>query len=270
VTTPFQNFNLDLTNIARVLSLIANGTNTLPEIAKTLGMGERKVRDSFEWCHHLGHIEVLYRSLPQSLTTLGRHLVRDQTWTTRLPLLDILYASLTREHKIINQIVNRLAYAASLRFSSQFSLHEYRTLLASLTPDVVDAKPQVILDRSSKYLNALVEPTGLGKLGMFFPTNDRSWVSVRSRIPAWQSAAYILYRTWPENVARVRISEVISRQDSLGRIFFLTETQVMVLLSKLEQEHVIALEMIADLHQIGRNPAMKAEGFLEMLLCGPG
>jgi len=63
---------------------------------------------------------------------------------------------------------------------------------------------------------------------------------------------------------------VVSGPNSLGRIFFLTEPQVMVLLSKLEQERALALEIVADLNQIGLNPAMKAEGFLEMLIHDQG
>jgi hypothetical protein len=64
----------------------------------------------------------------------------------------------------------------------------------------------------------------------------------------------------------MRIGEVVTGQNRLGRIFFLSEPQVMALLSRLEQERAIALEVIADLRQIGPNPSMKAEDFLEMLI----
>lgn len=265
MTTPFQNFNLDLGNVSRLLSLISTGTDLLPEIATALGVGGRKVRDSFEWCQHLGLIVEKSRNSPQSLTALGQCLAGCETWTNRLPILDVLYASLTQRHKIVNRLVNELGYMASLRFSSQFQMQEYKDFLTSLTSEI-GARAEVILDRRSKFLNALTEPQGLGKLGMFSHAEDRSFVKVRPRIPAWQSAAYILYDSWPENVSRVRISEVISGQNSLGRIFFMTEPQVMVLLSKLEQERIIALEMIADLHQVGRNPAVKVQDFLEMLI----
>ncbi len=266
MTTPFQNFNLDLTNIANVISLIETDTNVLPEIAASLGMGARKVRDLFEWCHHFGLLVERSRNSPQCLTNLGQCLAVQEGWTNQLPILNILYASLVERHKIINRIVNELAYTASLRFSSQFSMLEYRGFLVSLVPDVVNAKTKVILDRGSTFLNALARSSGLGKLDMFSLAEDRSYVKVQSRIPPWQSAAYILYNSWPENVSRVRINEVVSGRNSLGRIFFLTEPQVMVLLSKLEQERAIALEMVADLRQIGPNPSMKAEDFLEMLI----
>jgi hypothetical protein len=270
VTTPFQNFRLDLGSIANVISLIAIGTNLLPELAATLGMGERKVRDLFEWCHHLGLLVEKSRNAPQCLTNLGYSLSTRQGWLNQLSILDILYASLVARHKIVNRIVNELGYNTSLRFSPQFSMQEYRGFLVSLTHQVVDAKAKVVLDRGSTFLNALAQPSGFGKLMMFSLAEDRLYVRVQPRFPAWQSAAYILYDSWPENVSRVKISEVVSGPNSLGRIFFLTEPQVMVLLSKLEQERALALEIVADLNQIGLNPAMKAEGFLEMLIHDQG
>ena len=264
MTTAFQNFNLDLANISSAISLIAIGTNA--EIAVALGMGTRKVRDSFEWCYHLGLLFEKSRSSPQCLTDLGQWLAAHESWTNELPILDILYASLVTRHKIISELVNELAHTASLRFPSQFSMQEYKSFLVSLVPDVVNAKAKVILDRRSKFLNALTRPSGLGKLGMFSVAEDRSSVKVRPRLPSWQSAAYILYNSWPENTSRMGISEVVNGRNSLGRIFFLTEPQVMILLSKLEQERAIALEIVADLRQIGPNPSMKAEDFLEMLI----
>jgi len=265
MTTPFQNFNLDLANIAGILSLISTGTDTLPEIAGDLGMGARKVRDIFEWCYHLGLLVEKSRNSPQCLTNIGQRLAAQESWTNQLPVLDILYASLARKHRIIGRVVNEFAYAASFRILPRFSMQEYDDFLISLVPDV-NAKTDVILDRGSKFLNALARPSGLGKLDMFSLAKDRSYVEVRPRTLSWQSAAYILYDSWPENTSRMRTSEVINGQNHLGRIFFLTEPQVMALLVKLEQERVIALEVVADLNQIGLNPSMKAEDFLEMLI----
>jgi len=265
MTTPLQNFNLDLGNVANTVSLIASDTNLLSGIADNLGMGSRKVRDIFEWCNHLGLLVEKSRNSPQYLTTLGQCLASYEGWTNRLPILDILYYSLVTRHKIIGRIASDFAYTASLRVTPQFSIDEYRNFLISLSSDM-DAKPQVILDRGSKFLNALAHPSGFGKMGMFSLTTDRSHVSIRPRVPSWKSAAYILYASWPENVSRMRIKEIVSGQNSIGRIFFLTESQVMVLLSKMEQERAIALEIVADLNQIGLNPAMKAEDFLEMLI----
>jgi hypothetical protein len=272
MTTSFQNFNLDLDNIASVLSLIQGGTDLPSDIARSLGMGHRKVRDMVEWCNHLGLLVERPRSSPQCLTDLGQRLAACDGWANRLPVLDILYASLATKHKIVGGIVNELAYSASLRPSAQFSAQEYRDFLISLAQDA-NAKVSVLLDRASKFLNAVAQHEGsnqgnlgLGRLKMLSLAKDRSYVKVQPRMPAWQSTAYVLYDSWPQNASRMRISEVVSGRNRFGRIFFLTEPQVMVLLSKLERERAIALEMVADLRQIGPNPSMKAEDFLEMLI----
>jgi hypothetical protein len=227
-------------------------------------MGDRKIRDIFEWCNHLGLLERNPRSSPQVLTTLGSRLVGSTGWTNRLPLLDILFTNLVTNHKIINKIVNDLAHDAVL-YALGFSKQEYRYFLTSLAP-TIDAKVEVVLDRSSMFLNALTQPSSFGKLEIFSLTEDHLLIKLKGRIPDWRSAAYIFYKSWPENTSRVKISEIINGQNSLGRIFFMTESQVMLLLSKLEQERAIALEIIADLNQVGLNPAMKVEDFLEMLI----
>jgi hypothetical protein len=91
VTTAFQNFNLDLETVGRVIKIISNDTNILSDIAGELGMGDRKIRDIFEWCNHMGLLERNPRSSPQVLTTLGSRLVNSTDWTSQLPLLDILW-----------------------------------------------------------------------------------------------------------------------------------------------------------------------------------
>jgi hypothetical protein len=248
-----------------MISLIAGGNDLLPEIAVTLAMGERKVRDLFEWSHHLGLLVERSRNSPQRLTPLGQFLGSRESWANSSSVMEILYASLSAQHKIIGAIVNELGYSASLKFSPSFSMDEYRDFLISLTPAVVDAKPKVVLDRGSKFLNALSSSSGLGKLQIFWVNTERSQVRIQPRQPSWQAAAYILYSSWPPDTSRIRINEIVRHQNGLGRIFFLTQSQVLALLSRLERERAIALEMIADLNQIGLNPSMEAQDFLEML-----
>ncbi|MEA3376690.1 MAG: DUF4007 family protein, partial [Chloroflexota bacterium] len=128
-----------------------------------------------------------------------------------------------------------------------------------------DVDPQFLSKRAYIYSDLLSNSSHFGKLGIFVETGDQT-VRVNSYRPDWRSAAYILYDFWPENTSRMRTEEVVSGQNKLGRIFFLTEPQVMALLSRLEQERAIALEVVADLRQIGLNPSMRAEDFLEMLI----
>lgn len=264
MTTSFQNFNLDLDIIERVLKIFSNGISSPIDIASELGMGPRKVRDIFEWSNHLELLCKNPSNSKQSLTTLGQKIIGFNGWTNQQIILDILYTNLVRNHGVINQIVNDLAYNSTLGALSKITINDYRAFLSSLAP-TFDAKVDVMLDRSSKFLNALVQPSGFGNLEIFSLAKDKLSFLVRPKVPAWQSAAYILYSTWPTNVSRLRIDELLRERNSLGRIFFLSEMQILSLFSRLEQERIIALEIIADLNQVGLNPSLRANDLWEMI-----
>ena len=262
--TPFQSFRLDLDNIANCITLILTGINTRHAIAQELGMGEKKVEGIFEWAEFLGLLEDRPRTKAQILKPLGRNLLGFPRFPSNIQALEILYAMLVINHPLINQIVNHFAYNKSRQFDPTFDKDTFRRVLLNIGQDF-DVDPGFLSKRAYIYLDLLTNSSHFGKLGIFVETSNETF-RVNSYRPDWRSAAYLLYDSWPENTSRIRIDEVISGQNSLGRIFFLTEPQVMVLLSKMEQERAIALEIVADLNQIGPNPSMKAEDFLEMLI----
>lgn len=262
--TPFQSFRLDLDSVANCIALICAGINTRRAIAQELGMGEKKVEGIFEWAEFLGLLEDQPRTRVQILKPLGQKLLGVPGFPGNTQALEILYAMLVTNHPLINRIVNHFCYDVSRQFNLTFDRDTFRRALLNIGQDF-DVAPAFLSKRAYIYLDVLTNSSNLGKLGILVETNSRT-LRVNSYRPDWRTAAYILYDSWPENTSRMGISEVVSGQNSLGRIFFLTEPQVMVLLSKLEQERVIALEIVADLRQIGPNPSMKAEDFLEMLI----
>jgi len=262
--TPFQSFRLDLDNIANCITLIRAGINTRHAIAQELGMGEKKVEGIFEWAEFLGLLEDRPRTKAQILKSLGRNLLEFPRFPGDTQALEILYAMIVINHPLINRIVNHFAYNKSRQFDPTFDKDAFKRVLLNIGQDF-DVDPGFLSKRTYIYLDLLTNPSNFGKLGIFVETSNETF-RVNSYRPDWRTAAYILYDSWPENTSRIRIDEVISGQNSLGRIFFLTEPQVMVLLAKLEQERAIALEVVADLRQIGPNPSMKAEDFLEMLI----
>lgn len=262
--TPFQSFRLDLDNIANCITLIRAGINTRHAIAQELGMGEKKVEGIFEWAEFLGILEDRPRTRAQVLKPLGQKLPEFEGFSGNIQALEILYALLVINHPLINRIVNNFAYDVSRRFDPFFDKDTFKRALLNIGQDF-DVNPGFLSKRASIYRDALTNSSYFGKLGIFVEVGSGTF-RVNSYRPDWRTAAYILYDSWPENTSRVRIKEVVSGQNSLGRIFFLTEPQVMALLSKLEQERALALEVIADLRQIGPNPSMTAEDFLEMLI----
>ena len=266
--TPFQSFRLNMDDVASCAELISAGIDTRRAIAEALGMGEKKVEGIFEWAEFLGFLENRPRTKAQVLKPLGRKLLEFPGFPDNTQAMEILYAMIVINHPLINRVVNHFAYDVARRFDPAFDKGTLKRALLSIGQDF-NVAPAFLSKRAYIYLDLFTNSSGFGKLRIFVEADIGSF-QVNSYRPDWRTAAYILYDSWPENVSRIRISEVVSGQNSLGRIFFLTEPQVMVLLSKLEQERAIALEIVADLNQIGLNPAMKAEDFLEMLIHDQG
>lgn len=263
--TPFQSFHLDFSNVVDCISLVSRGVNTRYAIADALGMGEKKVEGIFEWAEFLGLLESRKRTEEQELTSLGSAILRIPRFPENTKALEILYAVIAFNHPLVCRLINSFVYDVSRKFDPIFDTEEFKAALLHVGRGF-DVNPFFLAKRSYIYLGLLSGASSFGRLGIVVKQNDGKSFRVNSRRPDWVSAAYILYDSWPENVARMRISEVVSGQGSLGRVFFLTESEVMVLLSKLEQERAIALEVVADLSQIGLNPARTSDDFLEMLI----
>ncbi len=253
---------LDIPTILRI-SRYLDEPKSKKQIAEAEGMGQPKVRGLLEWGRHLGVIE-LQENDTYLVTPLGKSISK-----VRIRYLyEILYWELVKGHRVVKIVVNDFLYSKSRLFSPEFSSAELKRFLQEREADLGHPTER---DLKSIYLESLnvlsKQREGFGTLEMIVPLNDQTKnFRVNSYRPDWRTAAYILYDSWPENTSRMRIDEVVNGRNSLGRIFFLTEPQVMALLSKLEQERAIALEIVADLKQIGPNPSMKAEDFLEMLI----
>ena len=257
-------FRLDLTLVYKLLDCIPSEGALASQIREQFPeLGGDKVRGVREWADDLG---LTYRSEQKIfLSSLGKaaSLAKSSPLETRIQ--EIMYYKLATSDdlEVFSALVNAFLFDVSRTFDQSFDLEEARRRILALVE--TDADPKYVRGEVSTTIGALTSEQGVSKLGIVVPIS-RDRYRVNSYRPDWRTTAYILYDSWPENTSRMKIDEVISGQNSLGRIFFLTEPQVMALLSKLEQERAIALEVIADLRQIGPNPSMKAEDFLEMLI----
>ena len=92
---------------------------------------------------------------------------------------------------------------------------------------------------------------------------DKNKFSINYYKPELLIAAYIIYDNWPINETTVSLDRVIRDQYSLGRIFLLTEEDVIPILSKLHQDEYIKIENKAGLRQIAKNSNISAESILE-------
>jgi len=261
-------FRLDLTLVYKFLGFVPDEGVSAAQIREQFPeLGSEKVRGVREWADDLGLTYHVGRTV--FLSPLGKAASSTKNSPLESKVHEIMYYKLatSRDLQVFQVLVNDYLFDIARTFDQSFDLKEAGRRVVSLVETKAD--PKHIRGEVSTAINALTSEKGVDRLGVLvLIAQDR--YKVNSYRPDWRTAAYILYDSWPENVSRVKISEVVNRPNSLGRIFFLTEPQVMVLLSKLEQERAIALEIVADLNQIGLNPAMKAEDFLEMLLYGQG
>jgi len=261
-------FRLNLNLIYKLLDCIpAEGATPAAIRSQFPELGGEKVRGVREWADDLG---LTYSDGPRHLlilTSLGRavRLARGSMIETKIQ--EILYYKLATspDLDVFRTIVNVILLDVSRRVDPTIDLGEIKRRV--LAADIVTkATSKYIQGEVSTVFNALTSVDGLGATRIVMPVGQDHY-KVNSYRPDWRSAAFILYDSWPATKpSRMRIEEVSTGYNRLGRIFFLSQLQVMVLLSKLEQERAIALEIVADLNQIGLNPAMKAEDFLEMLI----
>jgi len=257
-------FRLDLTLVYELLECIPGKGASASQIREQFPeLGGDKVRGMREWADDLG---LTYRNERKVfLSPLGKAASSARGLSLETKIQEIMYYKLATSDdlEVFSTLINDFLFDVSRTFSQSFDLEGAKRRILALVE--TNAAPKYVKGEASTAIRALTSEQGVSKLGIVVPISKDHY-RVNSYRPDWRTAAYILYDSWPENTSRVRIKEVVSGQNSLGRIFFLTEPQVMALLSKLEQERAIALEVVADLRQIGPNPAMKTEDFLEMLI----
>ncbi len=259
--SPIQPFRFDIDSVLSVAQLIDSGTSSLDSLAQALATGQRKVRSIREWGCMSG-------ILADSSTVTGLyHRVRDLVSAgRRVEPCELAYYLLCQNNAIIQNIANDSARLG--RFNAD-----------SVVRSVVDSgvlgtnSERNILHGVRVSLDSLAGGTGvdsssgLGLLDILHDIeNAPGWYTVHPHAPHVLVAGYILYSAWPPDTAKVAISEVAAGRNSLGRVFFLEEAQVIGLLRALEARGLVKVEMAAGINQIGINPKVTANDILDMLI----
>jgi hypothetical protein len=259
-------FRLNLDLIYKLLDCIpAEGATPAAIRSQFPELGGEKIRGVREWADDLG---LTYPDgLRDFLTPLGKAIRLTKGSMVENKMREILYYKLStsKDLDVFRTIVNVILFDVSRRVDPTVDIDEIkrRVLAAGIASE---ASSKYVQGEVSTVLNALTSMDGLGATRIVLSVGQNRY-KVNPYRPDWRATAYILYDSWPAtNPSRMRVEEVATGYSRLGRIFFLSQSEVIILLSKLEQERAIALEVVADLNQIGLNPAMKAEDFLEMLI----
>jgi len=253
--SPLQSFKLDVSQIFRVADLIHSGTVSLQDIGQALAIGQRKVRSLREWGCMANILEG-----SRSTTELYPYIRRLKETGKWLQVLQLVYYWLCRNNSIMGYVVH--GYGGR----GKFTVEELNKGL--IESDVLsDMSEKNIKKGVNVTLNSLTDSQGLGNLGFIQKaTRGTNWYSVHPQRPDPFVAAYIIYTNWPPNTAKVAIKEIVSGRNGLGRIFFLDEIQVMTILRKLEARGFVKIETVAGLNQIGINPKLTPDDFLDMLI----
>lgn len=256
-----QGFRLDLKKVSAVVELISAGITSRAEIAARLRMGQRKVKSLVEWGCMIDFLDD--DSKPSTIYAKAREL---DAMNKDLELLELIYFSVCRNNEAIGIIVNDIAHDLWRRKREPvFGVKEVADTLVEKSLPHSKGK---IESETGNWLNSLAMPEGIGNLGTFVRTREKGRVTygLQSHEPAPLIAAYIVYANWPSNTAKVAISEIVSGRNSVGRIFFLNEFQVMSVLRELEDRRLVKIETAAGLDQIGVNPEVTSEGILQMIV----
>jgi hypothetical protein len=253
--SPLQSFELDVNKMFTVVDLIHSGVVSLQDIGQALGMGQRKVRSLREWGCMANILEG-----SRSTTAAYPHLRKLKETGKWLQVLQLAYYWLCRNNSFMGYIVHRYGE------QGEFTVEQLKRDL--IESDVSSGKSEKSVRRGINVtLNSLTNTKGLGDLELFRKvTRGRTWYSACSRCPDLLIVAYIIYTNWPSHTAKVAISEIVAGRNSVGRIFFLTEFQVMSILRELEDQGLIKIETAAGLDQIGRDPRITSDNILEMII----
>lgn len=258
--SPLQSVRLDVGKMLSIAELIYSGTVSLDGIGRSLGMGQRKVRSLREWGCMANILED-----SRSTTKFYLYIRRLNQSGKRYELMQLIYYWICRNNSIVHYIVHACGQTGGFATADVVQ----GIIDSSLLPTT---SARNIREGVGVSLNSMVDSTepasrsGLGPLGLIHKLEEREQYAVHPCIPEPLVAAYIIYANWPLNTAKVAIAEIALGRNSLGRIFFLDEIQVMGILQRLEEQDLVKVETVARINQIGIHPKLAADDILDMLV----
>lgn len=235
------------------------GITDKAEIAQQLEVGVDKALCFLRWAQLLRLIGVK-QSREATLRTTGFYTALLQLGERKRDALGLIYFTACKWHLITSFLVNDVAYP---RRASGFTVGEAHHLIEERSKEF-EASLSTLKTQVTRHLRGLIHRKGFGKLGLIRKGKTRYYITPFEPNPF--VCAYIIYTNWPPNTAKVAIKEIVSGRNSVGRIFFLDEMQVMTILRKLEDRGFVKIETVAGLNQIGINPKLTPDDFLDMLI----
>lgn len=254
-----QRFKVEVPLVINILELINRGLSNIEDIRNNLGIGKNKIETFNYYLRIMDLVE--YENRQFKLTNFGQYILKFRN--NPGIYLPLLFYKLCRGwdnggHFYYSRIVNNILYDKYFSAENVIDNSEIKKKLMDYEyeNDKIDVK------LVSLVTTAISSDDGFGYLGIL-TREDKNKFSINYYKPELLIAAYIIYDNWPINETTVSLDRVIRDQYSLGRIFLLTEEDVIPILSKLHQDEYIKIENKAGLRQIAKNSNISAESILE-------
>ncbi len=254
-----QRFKIEISLVFNILNEINNNVNNIDEIRNNLGIGKNKVETYNYYLRIMDLVE--YNNKKFKLTKFGRYILR---FKDNLDIyLPLLFYKLCRGwdnggHFYYSRIVNNILYDKYYSGDNTIENSEIKEKLMDFEfeYDKIDVKLVTLVT------TGISSDDGFGHLGML-TREEKSKFIINYYKPKPLIAAYIIYDIWPNNVTSISFEKIINDEYSLGRIFLLTEDDIIPILSKLHQDNYIKIEDKAGLKQIVKNSNISADMILE-------
>ena len=253
-----QRFRYDINLVVKILDILQNYSKEdikVKDLAYILKIGVPKVQAFKNYC------EICDLIKDKKLTNFGRYILR---FKDNLDIyLPLLFYKLCRGwdnggHFYYSRIVNNILYDKYYSGDNTIENSEIKEKLMDFKfeYDKIDVKLVTLVT------TGISSDDGFGHLGML-TREEKSKFIINYYKPKPLIAAYIIYDSWPNNVTSISFEKIINDEYSLGRIFLLTEDDIIPILSKLHQDNYIKIEDKAGLKQIVKNSNISADMILE-------
>lgn len=253
-----QRFRYDINLVVKILDILQNYSKEdikVKDLAYILKIGVPKVQAFKNYC------EICDLIKDKKLTNFGRYILR---FKDNLDIyLPLLFYKLCRGwdnggHFYYSRIVNNILYDKYYSGDNTIENSEIKEKLMDFKfeYDKIDVKLVTLVT------TGISSDDGFGHLGIL-TREDKSKFIINYYKPKPLIAAYIIYDSWPNNVTSISFEKIINDEYSLGRIFLLTEDDIIPILSKLHQDNYIKIEDKSGLKQVVKNSNISADMILE-------
>lgn len=253
-----QRFRYDINLVVKILDILQNYSKEdikVKDLAYILKIGVPKVQAFKNYC------EICDLIKDKKLTNFGRYILR---FKDNLDIyLPLLFYKLCRGwdnggHFYYSRIVNNILYDKYYSGDNTIENSEIKEKLMDFKfeYDKIDVKLVTLVT------TGISSDDGFGHLGML-TREEKSKFIINYYKPKPLIAAYIIYDSWPNNVTSISFEKIINDEYSLGRIFLLTEDDIIPILSKLHQDNYIKIEDKSGLKQVVKNSNISADMILE-------